>query len=181
MKRAASSRARPASDSTAVALRPASQLLQIQNRQRTQRVDSRLLKKLLSDVLSNDLGVAHYEICVHLVGAREMTSVNETFLQHGGSTDVITFSHREPPSATELHGELFVCVDEAIELAPRFRGTWQSELVRYAVHGFLHLQGHDDREPLARRRMKRVENQVLRSLRKRLAVERIGSGKRRAK
>lgn len=181
MKRAASSRARPAAERAGVALRPTSQLLQIQNRQRTRSVDTRLLKKLLRDVLSNDLGVARYEICVHLVGAREMTSVNETFLQHAGSTDVITFSHREPPSTTELHGELFVCVDEAIELAPRFRGTWQSELVRYAVHGFLHLQGLDDREPAARRRMKRVENQVLRSLRKRSAVERIGPGKRRVK
>jgi rRNA maturation RNase YbeY len=155
-------------------------ILQIRNRQRRQPVDVRLLRQILASALTDELGVAHYEVGIHLVGASEMTHVNETFLRHAGSTDVITFSHRESPSPTELHGEVFVCVDEAVELAPRFRGTWQSEVVRYAVHAFLHLQGHDDLEPAARRRMKRVENRVMTALRNRFAVGRISPKLRRA-
>jgi len=155
-------------------------ILQIRNRQRRQPVDARRLREILASALIDELGVARYEVCIHLVGAREMTRVNETFLRHAGSTDVITFSHREPASPAELHGEVFVCVDEAVELAPRFRGTWQAEVVRYAVHGFLHLQGHDDREPAARRRMKRIENRVMQAVRNRFAVGRIGPKLRRA-
>lgn len=154
-------------------------LLQIRNRQLRQAIDLRVLKTILRGALDADLGVRSHEVCVHLVGADEMTSVNETFLQHEGSTDVITFNHREPACPEELHGELFVCVDEAVELAARFRSTWAGEVVRYAIHGFLHLQGHDDREPAARRRMKRAENRVMRALRNRFTVERIGSRLRR--
>lgn len=151
-----------------------SRVLQIGNRQRRWRIDTRRLKTLLAEVLAGELGVTTFEIGIHLVGAAEMARVNETFLQHAGSTDVITFSHRESPSPTELHGEIYVCIDEAVALAPRFRSTWQAEVVRYAVHGCLHLQGYDDLEPAARRRMKQVENRVIRSVRNRFAVAEIG-------
>jgi rRNA maturation RNase YbeY len=148
-------------------------MLDLRNRQRTQTIDLSLLKSILSQVLVNDLGVDRYELGVHLVAAREMARVNENFLQHQGSTDVITFDHRESPDPQSLHGEIFICVDEAIELAPRFHSTWQAEVLRYAVHGFLHLQGHDDREPTARRTMKRRENRIMRALLNRFAVARI--------
>ena len=155
-----------------------SRLLQIRNRQRRRLIDARFLKAMLGEALAHELDVNAYEVCVHLVGATEMTRLNETFLQHAGSTDVITFNHREIPNETELHGELFVCVDEAMARAPEFKSTWQAEILRYAVHGCLHLQGHDDHEPNDRRRMKREENRVLRALGKRFAVARIARNMR---
>ena len=45
--------------------------------------------------------------------------------------------------------------------AKQFKTTWQSEIVRYVIHGVLHLLGHDDRLAAARRRMKREENRLL--------------------
>lgn len=150
-----------------------SRVLQVNNRQRLQRIDTRVLKRMLVNVLDNDLGVRVFEVGIHLVGAGEMTCVNETFLKHEGSTDVITFNHRDGHDDAELHGEIFVCVDEAIALAPRFKASWQAEVIRYAIHGFLHLQGFDDHEPADRRAMKRVENRVMRSVRKRFAVTAI--------
>lgn len=140
-------------------------VLVISNRQRTRRIDRRELRRQLRWALEHALGIDRFEVGIHLVAAPEMTAVNETFLQHEGSTDVITFNHVEGHSPTELHGELFVCVDEAVALAPRFKTTWQDEVVRYCVHGCLHLQGHDDLEPGLRRRMKREENRVMRALR----------------
>jgi probable rRNA maturation factor len=116
-------------------------------------------------LLRDLLGLQDFELDLHVVGAAEMTRLNETFLQHQGSTDVITFDHAEPGEA--LHGEIFVCVDEALIQARRFRTTWQSELLRYVVHGVLHLCGYDDQEPAARRRMKRAENRWLRELERR--------------
>lgn len=150
-----------------------SRVLQIKNRQRRQRIDTRTLKRMLADALDRELGVKTFEVGVHLVGAGEMACVNETFLRHQGSTDVITFNHREGHDHSELHGEIFVCVDEAIALAPRFHASWEAEVIRYAVHGFLHLQGFDDHDPADRRTMKRAENRVMRSLRKRFAVTAI--------
>jgi rRNA maturation RNase YbeY len=82
----------------------------------------------------------------------KMALVNRGFLQHEGSTDVITFDHAEKrsgkrKSGIKLHGELFICVDEAILQAKNFKTSWQSEIVRYIVHGVLHLLGHDDLKP----------------------------------
>jgi probable rRNA maturation factor len=55
-------------------------------------------------------------------------------------------------------------VDDAIAQAKQFGTSWQSEIVRYLVHGVLHLLGHDDSRPVAHRRMKREENRLLHEL-----------------
>ncbi|PYJ97280.1 MAG: hypothetical protein DME23_16275, partial [Verrucomicrobia bacterium] len=52
----------------------------------------------------------------------------------------------------------------AVAQARRFRTTWQSELVRYLVHGVLHLRGYNDRQPKFRRVMKREEDRLVREL-----------------
>ena len=142
--------------------------LAILNRQRSKRINARHLRAILQTLLE-DLGIASAELGINLVGVREMTLLNETFLRHSGSTDVITFDHGPGTGARNgkapgLHGELFVCVNEAVAQAKRFRCTWQAEIVRYIVHGVLHLLGHDDLKSEARRRMKREENRLVRRL-----------------
>ena len=142
-----------------------SRTLSLLNRQRVRRVDTRLLRQITSHLLDTELGVESFELAIHLVGAREMAKVNWDFLQHEGSTDVITFDHSESQDgAADLHGELFICIDDAVKQAREFRTTWQSELARYVVHGVLHLRGYDDLAPAPRRRMKREENRLVRKL-----------------
>ncbi|TSA40747.1 MAG: rRNA maturation RNase YbeY [Verrucomicrobiales bacterium] len=142
------------------------------NRQRVRKLDSRRLRRITLALLG-ELRVVEAELGVTFVPDEEMTLVNETFLQHEGSTDVITFDHsatqdsRRKSTETErnaLHGELFICVDEAVRQAKRFRTTWQAELARYIVHGVLHLLGHDDHGVADRRKMKREENRLVRKL-----------------
>ena len=138
------------------------QTLVFKNRQRVRRVDTPLLRRITRWLLAESLGVPEYELCVHLVGASEMARVNEAFLQHEGSTDVITFDHSESARPHALHGELFICLDDAVKQAKEFNTTWQSELTRYLIHGLLHLRGHDDQTPADRRVMKKEENRLLR-------------------
>jgi rRNA maturation RNase YbeY len=120
-----------------------------------------------------------------------MTRLNETFLRHAGSTDVIAFDYAEdavgqassPSSRTRtgkmsdprrpLHGEIFVCMDEAILQARRFRTSWQAEVVRYVVHGTLHLLGYDDQHAADRRRMKREEDRLCAVLAARFALSQL--------
>ncbi|HEY3762246.1 MAG TPA: rRNA maturation RNase YbeY [Verrucomicrobiae bacterium] len=132
----------------------------IANRQRVKKLDASLLKKITSGLL-DELEVTVATLEINLLDAKEMTALNETFLKHEGSTDVITFDYA---TASKLQGEIFVCVDEAILQAKKFKTTWQSEIIRYIVHGVLHLLGHDDTGAAARRRMKREENRLLRML-----------------
>ena len=107
------------------------------------------------------------------VAAPEMTRLNETFLRHAGPTDVIAFNYSSHDSP--FHGEIFVCVDETVIQARRFRVSWQSELVRYIVHAILRLLGFDDGLAAARRTMKREENRLLRALSPRFPLSRLAA------
>ncbi len=154
--------------------------LTISNRQRTRPINVRQLRQIIRVLLEDLLRLDQVELGISFVGAAEMTRVNETFLQHPGSTDVITFDYLDarPPSTNfkpaSVHGDLFICVDEAIAQARRFRTTWQSELIRYVIHGLLHLLGHDDHGVVARRQMKRVEGRLLQQLSDRFPLSRLG-------
>ena len=151
--------------------------LVIANRQRTKKINTRLLKQIVGE-LFGELEIAEAELGINLVGAREMTLINETFLRHEGATDVITFDHAEKPKAADgkrkkIHGELFICVDVARAQATEFKTSWQAETIRYVVHGVLHLLGHDDLKAAVRRKMKREENRLMRLLAKRFSLAQL--------
>lgn len=148
----------------------------IANRQRAKKINQSLLKKITGELFS-ELKISEAELGIHFVGAKEMAQVNWQYLQHEGSTDVITFDHREessriPHPALKIHGELFLCVDDAVSQAKQFKTNWHSELVRYIVHGVLHLLGYDDLQPELKRKMKREENRLVRLLAKKFPIAR---------
>lgn len=135
--------------------------LYLANEQREHALDTRLLRAITRHLLEEDASIPHYELGVRVVGERRMISLNETHLGHKGCTDVITFDYRLDGS---LAGDIFVCLPEAIRQAKRFHTSWPEELVRYIVHGTLHLRGYDDHAPAERKRMKAQENRFVRHL-----------------
>jgi probable rRNA maturation factor len=146
--------------------------LAFRNRQRVRRVNLHTLRQISQSLLEDLVGAGEFELCVHLVGVKEMARINQQFLQHEGSTDVITFDYAE--RAGRLHGEIFISLGDAVAQAREFRTTWQSELVRYVIHGVLHLLGHDDLKSVARRKMKREENRLLREVSARFPLSKLG-------
>jgi len=165
------------------AQRGSQRALSLRNRQRVRRVDLLLLRRIVSALLRETRPQDSFDLAIYIVAEPEMTRLNETYLRHKGSTDVITFDYTEgagqapdlPPSGStavnrkdqrdacrpQLHGEIFVCLDEAASQARRFHTTWQSELVRYVVHGVLHLLGYDDATGRARQKMKDAEDTLV--------------------
>jgi probable rRNA maturation factor len=147
----------------------------IANRQRTKRIDARFLEEITTSVLA-DLGIRHCELEINLLGATGMAALNETFLQHEGSTDVITFDYSEGKKQRQdvgIAGEIFISVDDAIAQAREFKTRWPSEVARYVIHGILHLLGHDDLRPALRRKMKREENRLMRRMEKKFSLAQI--------
>ena len=152
--------------------------LLIKNRQRTRPLNTRLLRTFTRVLLRELLGLETFDLVIYIVQAPEMTALNETFLHHNGSTDVITFDYSDnvlPASCRQIkpglpagcrkhiHGEIFICIDDAISQARQFRASWTNELARYVIHGILHLHGFDDLQAADRRKMKREENRLLRN------------------
>ncbi len=163
-------------------------MVAIASHQRSRPIDLQRLHKVTLALLA-ELSIEHARLEINLLGFREMTRLNETYLRHAGSTDVIAFSyagdHRAwspttgnplrsaKTAAAGLQGEIFVCVDEALRQAHRYHTTWPAELLRYLVHGVLHLRGYDDSRPEARRKMKREEDRLLRTLQRRFPPGRL--------
>lgn len=152
-------------------------LLAIRNRQRTRAVDTRMLRRITRHLLETEWEREDYELCVHLIAVPEMTRLNERYLRHPGSTDILTFDHSDG-AERRLAGELFISIEDAVRQARQFRTTWPSELARYLVHGLLHLRGYDDVEPAARRVMKREENRLLKTVTRQFDLKRLAGGKR---
>ena len=156
-------------------------VLTIRNRQKNRVVNTRLLRGVIRTLLVDCLQTTEADLGVFLVATADMTWLNETFLHHGGSTDVITFDYADPAPTNlqaALHGEIFVCVDEAVAQARRFRSLWQAEVVRYVVHGTLHLLGYDDQHVKERRQMKRMENKLCAGLAARFPLSRLAGNPR---
>jgi len=154
--------------------------LTVRNRVRHYRVDLRLLRRIIQRLLAEFTARMVMDLGIYLVGEPEMIRLNETFVRHRGSTDVITFDYSDPDEALRS-GEIFVCLDEARIQASRFGTTWQHELVRYIVHGLLHLNGYDDRRSRERDRMKQRENRLVRAISEEFHIEKLGRRPSRAK
>ncbi|HTQ50732.1 MAG TPA: rRNA maturation RNase YbeY [Candidatus Acidoferrales bacterium] len=161
------------------------------NRQWTRKVNLRLLKQIAEALLA-ELKIQNAELEINVVADEEMIRLNEKYLRHAGPTDVIAFDYAKnagqasslspkPPgrkmdrreACPALHGEIFVCSDEAVLQARRFHTSWQSEIVRYLVHGVLHLLGYSDSCTSARQSMKREEDRLLRRLYRRFSLAQL--------
>jgi probable rRNA maturation factor len=150
-----------------------SRTLVVRNRQRARPLNTKFLREIVRALLVEELSQNDFEIGISIIGEEAMTRMNEGFLRHKGSTDVITFDYADANRPKFVTGEIFVCLDEALLQARRFRVSWQNELVRYAVHGILHLFGYDDKSAAARRKMKREENRLMRRLAARFKLDQL--------
>jgi probable rRNA maturation factor len=140
--------------------------------------DTLLLRKVARTLLEDLLGLKDYELEVALLSRPDIATVNGAFLRHAGPTDVIAFDYREPDRDRGLRGEVLICPEVARAQARRYRAAWGTELARYLVHGVLHLLGHDDRTPAARRAMKRQEDRLVRQLGRRFVLRRLAGSAR---
>jgi len=152
--------------------------LSVRNVQQRRKLNTASFRRILKGYL-NSLKM-EYHLGIRIVAAAEMARVNEQYLKHQGCTDVITFDYGADRRTRlrPLAGDIYICVDEAFRQATVFKTSWEEELLRYGVHGILHLLGFQDDTASARRKMKQVENAVVARLAGSLPVT-ARRGKRR--
>jgi probable rRNA maturation factor len=96
-----------------------------------------------------------------LLSDARMRELHASFSGVDSTTDVLAFPLREEPF---LEGAVAISVDTARRDAARRGHAPYHEVMLYAVHGVLHLLGHDDHAPRARAEMRRAERRALRAL-----------------
>ncbi|MDD2764426.1 MAG: rRNA maturation RNase YbeY [Opitutaceae bacterium] len=90
-----------------------------------------------------------------------LARLHARFLDDPSVTDVITFAGTP---ASGLAGEICVSADTARAFARKHGRDFSAELTLYLVHGWLHLAGHDDLEPVRKKRMRAAEARAMRLL-----------------
>ncbi|MDE2060420.1 MAG: rRNA maturation RNase YbeY [candidate division NC10 bacterium] len=133
--------------------------IQVTNRQRKIKLDTRFLKKV-GDTILMKAGANEAECGLLLVGDRAMTRLNRQYRGKAHSTDVLSFPMREGPFAAlspHLLGDVVISAETADRQAGAAGHTLQEELVALLIHGLLHLLGYDHQTPVEARRMKRLE------------------------
>jgi len=80
--------------------------------------------------------------------------VHREFMNIDGATDVITFQH----------GEIVIGAEVARRQADEYSEPLGRELLRYLVHGLLHLAGHEDEEAADRKEMESAQESIITTL-----------------
>jgi probable rRNA maturation factor len=139
-----------------------------------------LLEDAAGETTHTALGSDDVEVELTLCADAEMTRLNFDHMGDRGPTDVLAFPLHEwvvdsrlsrladddgfgPPSALLL-GDVVVDVDQAVRQA--HDGDWgvAEELALLAIHGCLHLLGHDHAELEDEQAMRAIEHSVLGTL-----------------
>jgi probable rRNA maturation factor len=142
-----------------------------------------LLESAVGEAMHAALGEAEVEVELMLCGDEEMTHLNFDHMGERGPTDVLAFPLHEwsvdgghshladdetatPPGGLLL-GEVVIDVDQAVRQA--IDGGWSpaQEIALLAVHGALHLVGHDHAEADEEAAMRAIERRVIAVLHRR--------------
>lgn len=130
--------------------------------------NSKIINKLLvHSVISkikNNLSLKIKSLEINFVSQETIRKVNNEYLSHDYSTDIITFDYSNERNI--LDGEIFISLKDAEENSKKYHVTFDNELLRLIIHGILHLLGYDDITLSKRKVMKKAENDITDNLSK---------------
>jgi probable rRNA maturation factor len=114
------------------------------------------------------LGVKRCAWTITIVGDGAMAELHARTMDLPTTTDVLTFDMRDETGGTRegaaVELDTVVCADEARRRAEEMGHGVREELLLYAVHSLLHVQGYDDVTAAKARRMHKREDELLEAL-----------------
>ncbi|MFA9558775.1 rRNA maturation RNase YbeY [Evansella sp. AB-rgal1] len=130
------------------------------------------LMNLVGDVI--DTAIDHHkfdhdiEVSITFVNDQQIQELNRDYRGKDQPTDVLSFALNEGEDdpvvmegMPELLGDIIISVPRAIEQADDYGHDLKRELCFLAVHGFLHLIGHDHDTEEREREMFQLQEDIL--------------------
>ncbi|GAA5128301.1 rRNA maturation RNase YbeY [Luteolibacter yonseiensis] len=106
----------------------------------------------LENAAEDDSPLSHLATLeVALVDDATSDQVHRDFMNIEGATDVITFHH----------GEIVIGAGVAERQAAEYGEPLAREILRYFVHGLLHLAGHEDEDSRERATMEAAQEEIV--------------------
>lgn len=124
--------------------------------------------------LSTPSGVPPGELSLAFLTDPALARLHAAFFGDKSPTDVITFAGTAAvglaPIESGLAGEICVSADAARTFAAKHGRDFAAEMTLYITHGWLHLAGHDDLTPAAKKRMRAAETRAMALLHERRLI-----------
>ena len=87
-----------------------------------------------------------------------LLEINQNHLDHDYYTDIITFDYS---GENQLNGDIFISIDRVADNSYDYKTTFDSELSRVIIHGFLHMCGYGDKTETEEKTMRAKEDECL--------------------
>jgi rRNA maturation RNase YbeY len=104
-----------------------------------------------------DEKIKNATVNIIFVNNEEIKKINKKYLNHNYATDVISFCLEKKP----LEGEIYISAEIAKTNAIEFLTNWTEEIVRYVIHGILHLLDYEDFYFFEKEKMRKLEEKYL--------------------
>ena len=129
----------------------------IQNIINDTNVDEDNLSKVCQDFL-NENALEQSELLIRLVSPVEIQVLNKEYRNKNQVTNVLAFQSGIPEEIEEsILGDVVICVDVVREEALVGDKKFADHLTHMAVHGILHLIGHDHEDITSAYKMESIE------------------------
>ena len=129
----------------------------IQNIINDSNVDEDNLSKVCQDFLNKN-STGDSELLIRLVSPVEIQVLNKDYRNKNQVTNVLAFKSDIPEEIEEsILGDVVICVDVVREEAIVGDKKFTDHLTHMAIHGILHLIGHDHEDTTSANKMESIE------------------------
>jgi len=121
--------------------------------------------KLTCQQFMQESSVGDSELLIRLVSPLEIQVLNKEYRSKNQVTNVLSFQSDVPEEVGELIlGDVVICVDVVREEAIVGGKTFSDHLSHMAIHGILHLIGHDHTDLVSANKMELIEIDFLKKI-----------------
>lgn len=125
------------------------------------RVPVKKIQALLNRASARMAARRKQRLSLAFVGVKTMHGLNRAYRKKDRPTDVLSFGNSGGFFGDDTIGEIIICPVVARAQARQFAHSFDDEINKLVLHGYLHLLGFDHEEAKAAGRMERLEKKIL--------------------
>ncbi|MFH0764140.1 MAG: rRNA maturation RNase YbeY [Candidatus Omnitrophota bacterium] len=139
--------------------------IRIDNLHKKYRLNIAFIKKITAEILRYLKKSRGIELEIVFLNDNAISALNKKYKGRSGPTDVLSFGiDRKEFGKKGFIGEIFISPDQALRNSKIFKTPLEEEIILYVIHGILHLSGYDDERAPDKRRMAKIQDEILKYL-----------------
>lgn len=125
----------------------------------------RLPRKKISSILNFAQKQTKHQgkasVSVAFINPAVIKKWNKAYRRKNQVTDVLSFVEEQTKAGPRFLGEILICPQQAKKQAGDYDNTFEQEVLKLALHGFLHLLGYEHHQEKVAKKMEALEVKIL--------------------